>query len=53
MSETKYISSINEIMPDDFPTLTPLPEGSVISSSSSSASSSSSNSILDYFFKQM
>jgi len=53
MSETKYISSINEIMPDDFPTLTPLPEGSVISSSSSSASSSSSsssNSILDYFF---
>jgi hypothetical protein len=45
MSErNEYIRSITEIMPDDFPTLTPLPEGSV-----SSNSTSSSSSFLDFF----
>jgi hypothetical protein len=45
MSEqNKYIRSITEMMPDDFPTLTPLPEGSVASTSSNSSSS-----FLDFF----
>ena len=45
MSErNEYIRSITEIMPDDFPTLTPLPEGSVASTSSNSSSS-----FLDFF----
>ena len=45
MSEqNKYIRSITEIMPDEFPTLTPLPEGSV-ASTSTSGSNSISNSI--------
>lgn len=45
MSEqNKYIRSITEIMPDDFPTLTPLPEGSV-----STSTSNSSSSFLDFF----
>lgn len=46
MSEqNKYIRSITEIMPDDFPTLTPLPEGSIASTSSSNSSSS----VLEFF----
>ena len=40
MSTQKYIRSITEAIPDDFPTLTPLPEGPSISSTSSSTSSS-------------
>ena len=35
MSTQEYIRSITEILPDDFPTLTPLPEGSSSSSLSS------------------
>jgi hypothetical protein len=52
MSEqNKYIRSITEIMPDEFPTLTPLPEGSISTSSSasSSISSISSSSFVDFF----
>lgn len=37
MSSQEYIRSITEIIPDDFPTLTPLPETSGPSSSSSSS----------------
>jgi ABC-type Na+ efflux pump permease subunit len=39
MSTQEYIRSITETIPDDFPTLTPLPEGASTSSTSSSASS--------------
>ena len=43
MSEqNKYIRSITEIMPDDFPTLTPLPEAST-------SSNSSNSSVLEFF----
>ena len=38
MSTQEYIRSITETIPDDFPTLTPLPEGSTTSSSSSKTS---------------
>jgi len=38
MSTQEYIRSITETIPDDFPTLTPLPEGATTSSSSSSTS---------------
>ena len=48
MSTQEYIRSITETIPDDFPTLTPLPEGSTTSSSSSSTSSSTS-SIASFF----
>ena len=36
MSSQEYIRSVTEIIPDDFPTLTPLPEGSYTSTSGSS-----------------
>ena len=36
MSSQEYIRSVTEIVPDDFPTLTPLPEGGPSSSSGSS-----------------
>ena len=45
MSTQEYIRSITEIIPDDFPTLTPLPEGP----SSFSNSSNNSSSILSFF----
>ena len=35
MSSREYIRSVTEIVPDDFPTLTPLPEGPTTSSSGS------------------
>jgi len=38
MSTQEYIRSITEAIPDDFPTLTPLPEGPFTSSTSSSTS---------------
>jgi ABC-type phosphate/phosphonate transport system permease subunit len=37
MSTQEYIRSITETIPDEFPTLTPLPEGSVTSSTSNSS----------------
>ena len=40
MSTQEYIRSITEIIPDDFPTLTPLPEGPTSFSNSSNTSSS-------------
>jgi hypothetical protein len=43
MSTQEYIRSITETIPDDFPTLTPLPEGTRISSASSSGSSGTSS----------
>ena len=51
MSTQSYIRSITEAIPDEFPTLTPLPEGPSYSSSSSSSSStsSSSSSIMSFF----
>ena len=53
MSTQSYIRSITEAIPDEFPTLTPLPEGpsysSSSSSSSSSSTSSSSSSIMSFF----
>jgi len=48
MSTQEYIRSITETIPDDFPTLTPLPEGTRISSTSSSGSSNSS-SVISFF----
>jgi hypothetical protein len=48
MSTQEYIRSITETIPDDFPTLTPLPEGTRISSTSSSSSSGTS-SIASFF----
>jgi hypothetical protein len=42
MSTQEYIRSITEILPDDFPTLTPLPEGPGSFRASSSPSSNSS-----------
>ena len=46
MSTQEYIRSITEILPDDFPTLTPLPEGP----GSFSASQTSSSSTISSFF---
>ena len=46
MSTQEYIRSITEILPDDFPTLTPLPEGP---GSFSSSQSSSSSTITSFF----
>jgi len=43
MSTQEYIRSITETIPDEFPTLTPLPETRIPSSTSSSSSSSSSS----------
>ena len=43
MSTQEYIRSITEILPDDFPTLTPLPEGPGSSNFSTSTSSSNFN----------
>lgn len=41
MSSQEYIRSVTEIIPDDFPTLTPLPEGTSASSNGSSFLSTS------------
>ena len=46
MSTQEYIRSITEILPDDFPTLTPLPEGP---GSFSSSQASSSSTITSFF----
>lgn len=47
MSSQKYISSITEMVPEDFPTLTPLSEPPT--STTTSASASNSDSFMGYF----
>ena len=49
MSTQEYIRSITEILPDDFPTLTPLPEGPGSFSESPSSNSISSSTISSFF----
>jgi hypothetical protein len=49
MSTQEYIRSITEILPDDFPTLTPLPEGPGSFRASPSSSSSPSSTIAFFF----
>lgn len=49
MSTQEYIRSVTEIIPDDFPTLTPITEGSIALPEGSPSTSSNGNSFMSYF----
>ena len=49
MSTQEYIRSVTEIIPDDFPTLTPLTEGSIALPEGSITTSKNGNSFMNYF----